>query len=145
LARTQLVPILGAEVHMHMKKLTWRDAASTALVVAGLAMALSIVMGWGWPLLGGTRAGIIVLGAAGLASCVLGSSMDRFYFTDPFGVLTTVVAMVAMAVGIIGGLIFGTLEYLYALMAVVAMLWALATLRHAIEGSGTAPLRKVAG
>jgi hypothetical protein len=44
------------------------------------------------------------------------------------------VVMLALAVAIGGGLITGSVEYLVALMLVTIMLWALATIRHAVEG-----------
>jgi hypothetical protein len=126
-------------------KLTWKDAVSTVLVLAGLAMAVSVIQGWGWPLLGGVRAGVIALGVTSLGACVLGGSLDRFYMTDPFGLATFIVAMGALAIAIVGGLIFGSLEFLYALMVVTGALWVLATLRHAVEGAGPAPVRRALG
>ncbi len=115
-------------------RLSWKDAWSTVLVVVGLAMALSVTQGWNWPLLGGVREGIIALGIAGVGACLLGSPRDRFYFTDPFGLATMLVVMVAAAIAIVGGLIVGSVQYLVVLMLLTAMLWALATLRHAVEG-----------
>ena len=115
-------------------RLSWKDAWSTLLVVAGLAIALSVTQGWNWPLLGGVREGIIALGIAGLGACLLGSPRERFYFTDPFGLATILVVMAALAIAIVGGLIVGSVEYLVALMLVTAMLWTLATLEHAVEG-----------
>jgi len=115
-------------------KLDRRDALSTVILVAGLAMALSVTQGWSWPLLGGVREGIVALGAAGLGACILGSPRERFYRTDPFGLATMVVVMGALAIAIVGGLITGSVQYLVALMLVTTMLWALATVRHAVEG-----------
>lgn len=115
-------------------RLDRRDALSTVVLVAGLAMALSVTLGWNWPLLGGVREGIVALGLAGLGSCILGSPNERSYRTDPFGVATMLVVMLALAVAIGGGLITGSVEYLVALMLVTIMLWALATIRHAVEG-----------
>ena len=115
-------------------RLDRRDALSTVVLGAGLAMALSVMLGWNWPLLGGVREGIIALGIAGLGSCILGSPRERFYRTDPFGVAMMLVVMLALAVAIVGGLITGSVEYLVALMLVTIMLWALATIRHAVEG-----------
>lgn len=118
-------------------RLTWKDAVSTVLVLAGLSMALSVVAGWGWPLLGGVRSGIVALGIAGLGACLLASSRDSFYIRDPFGLMTSVIMMLGLGVAIVGGLIVGTLEFLFMLMAVTAMMWLLATVRHAVEGTGT--------
>lgn len=115
-------------------RLDRKDALSTVVLVAGLAMALSVTQGWDWPLLGGVREGIIALGIAGLGACILGSQSDRFYRTDPFGLATMVVIMAAIAIAIVGGLITGLVQYLVALMLVITMLWAIATIRHAVEG-----------
>ncbi len=125
-------------------RLTWRDAVSTAMVVIGLTLAVSVVAGWQWPLLGGVREGIVALAVFGLASCVFGSPLDRFSFTDPFGLGAMLVAMIALAVGVVGGLITGSVEYLYIVMVVTLMLWALATLRHMIEGEGEGRLIRLA-
>ncbi len=125
-------------------RLTWRDAVSTVLMLVGLCMALFVVQGWGWPLLGGVRAGIIALGVASVAACLLGSTLDRFYLTDPFGLITTLIAMTALALAIVGGLITGAQQFLLVLMVVTGMLWLLATVRHAVEGAGpSAPVWRV--
>jgi len=116
-------------------RLTWKDALSTVLVLAGLVMALSVVQGWGWPLLSGVRSGIIALGVVGVAACALGAPRESFYYRDPFGLMTMVIVMIALAVAIVGGLIFGTQEFLVVLMVVTAMLWVMATVRHAVEGT----------
>ncbi|HSP08232.1 MAG TPA: hypothetical protein VLU92_01390 [Candidatus Dormibacteraeota bacterium] len=116
-------------------RLTWRDAWSTVLVSAGLLMALSVVLGWGWPLLGGVRSGIVALGLVGVAACALGAPRESVYYRDAFGLMTTVIVMIALAVAIVGGLIAGTQQFLIVLMVVTAMLWLMATVRHAVEGS----------
>ena len=115
-------------------RLSWKDAWSTVLMVVGLAMALSVTQAWNWPLLGGVREGIIALGIAGVGACLLGSPRERSYFTDPFGLALMLVVTVTLAIAIVGGLIAGSVEYLVALMFVTSMLWAVATLRHAVEG-----------
>ena len=125
-------------------RLTWKDALSTVLVLAGLLMALSVVQGWGWPLLSGVRSGIIALGVVGVAACALGAPRESFYYRDPFGLMTTVIVMIALAVAIVGGLIAGTQQFLIVLMVVTAMLWVMATVRHAVEGStSSTPTKRV--
>jgi hypothetical protein len=126
-------------------RLTWRDAVSTVLVFAGLTMAVSVVEGWGWPLLVGVQAGIIALGIAGVASCVFGSPLDRFSFTDPFALMTMVLAMALIGIAIVGGLITGAPEFLFVLMVVTGALWAMATVRHAVEGTAAAPAKRALG
>lgn len=118
---------------MHMR-LTWKDLASTVLVVVGLALALSVTQGWNWPLLGGVREGIIALAVVGFGAHLLGAPRERFYRTVPFAILTMLIAVGAMAVAVVGGLITGSFEYLLILMLVTGMMWAMATFRHAIEG-----------
>ena len=115
-------------------RLDWKDAASTALVVVALTLAFSVTQGWNWPLLGGVREGIIVLALVGFGAHLFGAPRERFYYTDPFGLLMVLIVVAGMAVGIVGGLITGTMQYLIVLMGVVTVLWAFATLRHAVEG-----------
>jgi ABC-type transport system involved in multi-copper enzyme maturation permease subunit len=115
-------------------RLNWKDAWSTVLVVVGLAMALSVTQGWNWPLLGGVREAIIALGIAGLGACLLGVPRERSYFTDPFGLAMILVVVLALVIAIVGGLIAGSVEYLLLLMVLTALLWTVATFRHAVEG-----------
>ncbi len=126
-------------------RLTRKDVVATILVMAGLAMALSVMQGWDWPLLNGVRAGVIALGVTGFAACLFGSSLERFYFTDPFGLFAFVTAMAVIGISIVGGLIVGTQEFLLALMLGTAMLWVLGTVRHAVEGEEVAPARRLFG
>ncbi|HYL08095.1 MAG TPA: hypothetical protein VEU76_06070 [Candidatus Udaeobacter sp.] len=119
-------------------KLSWKDVGSTILVVLGLTLALSVAQGWNWPLLGGVREGIIALAIFGFGAHLLGEPRERSYYSDPFGLITMGIAVAAMAIAIVGGLISGSFQYLVALMIVVPMLWALATLRHAVEGRSAA-------
>jgi hypothetical protein len=115
-------------------KLSWKDVVSTILVVVGLTLALSVAQEWNWPLLGGVREGIIALAILGFGAHLLGDARERSYYSDPFGLITMIIVVTAMAVAIIGGLITGSFQYLLVLMVVVPMLWAMATFRHAVEG-----------
>jgi hypothetical protein len=118
-------------------RLSWKDAGATALVVVGLSMALSVTQGWDWPLLGGVREGIVALAIAGLGACLLASPRERSYFTDPFGLATMLIVVVALVITVVGGLIIGSVESLVALMLVTTMMWAIATVRHAVEGGAS--------
>lgn len=115
-------------------RLTWRDLVSTVLVVVGLVLALSVMEGWNWPLLGGVREGIIALTVVGFGAHLLGEPRDRFYWTDPFGLVTMLIVAAAMGIAIVGGLITGSVQFLLLLMLVTPMLWAIATFRHVVEG-----------
>jgi hypothetical protein len=123
----------GTEVFMQMR-LTWKDLLATVLLVVGLVVALSVMEGWKWPLLGGVREGIIALSVVGFGAHLLGEPRERFYWTDPFALITTLIIAAAMAIAIVGGLITGSVQFLLALMLATTMLWAMATLRHAVEG-----------
>ncbi len=118
-------------------RLSWKDAWSTVLVVVGLMLALSVTQGWNWPLLGGVREGIIALTVLGVGAHLFGAPRERFYFTDPFALITMLIVVAALAIAIVGGLITGSVQYLLVLMAVITVLWALATFRHAVEGRTT--------
>lgn len=121
-------------------KLGWRDAAATVVLIVGLVLAFSVTQGWDWPLLGGVREGIVALALIGFAAHLFGAApREKFYYNDPFGLGTLIVAVAAMAVVVVGGLITGEIGYLVALMFVTAMLWIFATLRHAIEGRSSTP------
>jgi uncharacterized phage infection (PIP) family protein YhgE len=115
-------------------RLTWRDLLAAVLVVVGLVLALSVMEGWNWPLLGGAREGIIALTVVGFGAHLLGEPRERFYWTDPFALVTMVIVAAAIAIAIVGGLITGSAQFLLALMLVIPMLWAIATLRHVVEG-----------
>jgi uncharacterized phage infection (PIP) family protein YhgE len=115
-------------------RLTWRDLLSTVLVLVGLVLALSVMEGWSWPLLGGVREGIIALAVVGFGAHLLGEPRERFYWTDPFALVTMLIVAAAMAIGILGGLITGSAQFLLLLMLVTPMLWAIATFRHVVEG-----------
>jgi uncharacterized phage infection (PIP) family protein YhgE len=115
-------------------RLTWKDLLSTVLVLVGLVLALSVMEGWNWPLLGGVREGIIALTVVGFGAHLLGEPGERFYWTDPFALVTMLIVAAAMAIGILGGLITGSSQFLLLLMLVTPMLWAIATFRHVVEG-----------
>jgi hypothetical protein len=118
---------------MHMR-LSWKDLVSLVLVLVGLALALSVMQGWNWPLLGGVREGIVALAIFGFGAHLMGAPRERFYWTDPFGLVMVLAVAAGMVVAIVGGLITGSEPYLLVLMIVTPVLWVIATLRHAIEG-----------
>jgi len=118
-------------------KLDWKDAVSTTLVVVGLILALSVTQGWNWPLLGGVREGIVALAVIGFGAHLLGAPRERFYYNDPFGLITVLIAVTTIGIAIVGGLITGSVEYLLGLMVVITMFWVFATFRHAVEGRTT--------
>ena len=115
-------------------RLTSKDLLSTVLVLIGLVLALSAMEGWNWPLLGGVREGIIALTVVGFGAHLLGEPRERFYWTDPFALMTMLIVAAAMAIGIVGGLITGSSQFLLILMLATLVLWVIATFRHVVEG-----------
>ena len=75
-------------------RLTWRDGVTTILAGCTVAIAMAVAQGWGWPLLGSVAAGVAVLGAVGLAMCVLGASTDSApSLKDPFTAVMSVLGL----------------------------------------------------
>ena len=116
-------------------RLTWKDLVSLFLVLVGFSLALSVIQGWDWPLLSGVREGVVVLAVFGFGAHLLGAPREKFYWTDPFGLLLVLAVVAAMGVAIVGGLITGSTEFLLLLMIATPTLWVMSTLRHAVEGA----------
>jgi hypothetical protein len=122
-------------------RLTWRDAVATALGLLGAVVVLAVLQGWGWPLLGSYRAGVMALAAIGVPMCLIGAypfwdsvafRQPRLILRDPF---LTVAAMLgfAAATTLVIGLVTGTELLFVSLAVVMGALWLVATLRHAVE------------
>jgi hypothetical protein len=113
-------------------RLTWRDGLSTAPAVVVVAVVLALTQGWGWPLLGDYRAGVIALTVVGLLMVVAGASVRTFSTVDPFLAASTLLGLAAAAV-VVCGVTLASQEAFLILAAVVVALWIIATLRHAVE------------
>jgi hypothetical protein len=115
-------------------RLTWRDAVATLVVLAGLALALSVTQGWSWPLMNGVRAGIIALGLTGIVACsVSGWAQDAneqgsSFYRSPFFIAGAIVGVFLLGIGIVG-LFVGAVQFLVWMMAGFAALWVI-TLIH---------------
>lgn len=115
--------------------LTRRDGNATLFVGAGLLLALSVIQGWGWPLMNGTRMGIIALGAAGMFACsVSGWAGPKVSYANPFMIIGILLGVIALGAAV-GGLFFNATVYLAIMMLAVVLLW-LVTLAHRLV-SGT--------
>ena len=119
-------------------KLTWRDVPASALVLAGLALANSVVMNWGWPLLNGPRAGIIALAVCGIFACSISGWADEGgeVFKRPLVILGSVLGVALLAIGLIG-LIVGTVETLEWMMAAFAALWIITVIDKSVVPAPT--------
>ena len=53
-------------------RLTWRDGVAALFAVVVGLITLAVTQGWGWPLLGSYRAGIVALALVGVPMCLIG-------------------------------------------------------------------------
>ncbi len=114
-------------------RLTWRDGVTTILAGCTVAIAMAVAQGWGWPLLGSVAAGVAVLGAVGLAMCVLGASTDSApSLKDPFTAVMSVLGSVALVL-IVVGLIMANEAVFMTLTVVILVMWLVSTTSHAIS------------
>ncbi len=117
--------------------LTRKDVYATVFVAAGLLLALSVTLGWDWPLMNGVRAGIIGLGVTGLFACsVSGWATDKVSYTNPFMIVGILLGVVAFGAAVIG-LFVGTMVYLAVMMAAIALLWFVTVVHRLFAGSTT--------
>jgi hypothetical protein len=115
----------------------WRELRAFVLTAVGLTLAFSVTQGWGWPLLSDARAGIIVLGVAGIAVCGTSSwAAQKFSWTNPFMILATVAGIVLLGAGVIG-VFANRMEYLEVMMVATVVIWLVATVRHLVEATPT--------
>ena len=115
-------------------RLTWRDGVSALLVGACGLIFLAVSDGWGWPLLGGYRAGAAALLVVGLAACIVGgSNMTTFDTSDAMVLGATTLGFFAFGIGV-WGIVTGSETAFAILLVTTVMLWVVATVHHAIEG-----------
>jgi len=113
----------------------WRELRAFVLTAVGLTLAFSVTQGWGWPLLSDARAGIIVLGVAGIAVCGTSSwAAQKVSWTNPFLLVATAAGIVLLGSGVIG-LFANRMEYLVVMMVATAVIWLVATIRHVVEAT----------
>jgi hypothetical protein len=117
-------------------KLTFRDAITT--VLAGLvgAVVLAVTQGWAWPALGSPRAGILALGVLGIAMCSIGTRSEDMATKDalvrhPGMIAGSALGGVALVL-LVAGLVVGSEALLVVFAIDLLLLWAIATLRHAV-------------
>ena len=113
-------------------RLTWRDGATTILAGAAVAIAFAVTQEWDWPLLGSITAGVAVMGAVGLAMCILGGrSTTEWSMKNPFTATMAVLGSIALVM-IVVGLITGSEGMFVSLAAVTVVMWAASTAAHAM-------------
>jgi len=112
-------------------RVTWKDAVTTALAVVVVLVYLAHVASWAIPVLSDVRGATLMLGAVGLAMCIVGGSSSAVVRRDAFLVPLSVLgvgACVAIAVGLVTGW-----ELIVTLLtADILLMWVLAKMRHAL-------------
>lgn len=116
-------------------RLTWRDGVETLLLGFVVAFGMAATRDWGWPLTGSYRsAGLVVFGA-GMAMCVMSGSAQSTSAAgkSSFITLASALGVVALAL-LVAVLITGSQTWFVALVVDIAVLWAVTTFRHAVQG-----------
>ncbi len=117
-------------------RLAWRDLTATAVVAAGLVLALSVTLEWGWPLMNGAREGILALVIAGvIAFSIAGwGELSVSSLGDPSAVVRATLAVIALVLAV-AGLFAGAMDYVVWLMVATTLLW-LVTLGDRMMAAG---------
>jgi hypothetical protein len=111
--------------------LTWRDAAATGVVAVAGAVYWAFQSGAGLPLLSGPRVVAMVVFGLGVGACVLGGSIagedaTQQRWVKVYGLHGALAFGLALAV-----VVTGNRTLLAVLVGLVALLWLVATGRHA--------------
>jgi len=116
----------------------YRDIRTTLITAVGLVLALSVIEGWDWPLLGGNvRWGIVAVGAVSLFACSsAGWATDatRTWYRDPLIIAASALGTITLLIGVVG-LFVGTQPWLLAMMACTLLLWLVSTARHLLAAA----------
>jgi uncharacterized membrane protein YccC len=112
-------------------RVSFKDAFATLLAAFAALVALAVLGGWGWPLLGGYRAGTIALGVIGIAMCAIGSDYSTVRGLDPFVAVAGVLGVAVLGL-VIAGLIWATAALFVWLAVTILVLWLVTTVRHVI-------------
>jgi hypothetical protein len=116
-------------------KVSFRDVTATALAALAALVALAVINGWGWPLLGGYRAGTIALGVIGVGMCAVGSEYSTVRGLDPFVVVAGLLGVAVLGL-VIAGLIWATATLFVWLAVTIVLLWLVTTVRHVLTPAG---------
>lgn len=119
--------------------LNWRDAVGTLLVAAAVAVTLSVLYDWNWPLISDARAGVIALFVLSYPSCLVAQAPARMAAAmhhetawGPFLVMGTALGALALVL-MVAGAIFNSVTLLVASAIAVVAIWIVTTIHHLVE------------
>lgn len=112
-------------------RITWRDAVTAALAVLVVLAYLAYVGSWAVPVIGDVRGATLVIGAVGLAMCIVGGSSSAVIRKDAFLGPLSVLGIGAFLL-IVVGLVSAWDLVVPLLTADILLMWAAATVRHAL-------------
>ena len=113
-------------------RLTARDFVGTLLVGIGVLGALAALQGWGWPLLGDARAGIVVLLGMSVLVCPLGmGTPSATWYKDPFVLMASALGTAILVLGVIG-LFGGAADVLVWMIGLTVASWIVTTAHHLV-------------
>lgn len=121
---------------MHIETLTRKDLAGT--LVAALAVLVYAGNVQGWWYLGSNRWAAVTMFAIGFVGCPLAARFEGERVTSAPIVLLAALGAAALVVGIVA-IVTGAQWALAALTVLVVVLWAGATLRHAMTHAHPLP------
>jgi hypothetical protein len=117
-------------------------------VAAAVAVTLSVVYSWNWPLIGDARAGVIALFVLSYPSCLVAQAPARMAAAirhdttwDPFLVVGTALGTAALVLMIVG-LILNSVTVLVATATVVVAIWLVTTAHHLVEAGPRPSLQR---
>jgi hypothetical protein len=115
-------------------RLSWKDGAATAVGALVVAMVLAVTRGWGWPLLGSERIGVLLLATVGLVMCALGGLSETG--TPPTFAGRPVSGLLHVAVGVllVVGLAAPSRWTVFAMGGVILGQWLVSSIAHATRG-----------
>lgn len=115
-------------------RLTWRDAITTLLVIAVVVSYYAYVNGTDLPIINDVRGALLVMGAAGLGTCIVGGS-SGYVGRNSYTALMSILGIGAFAVIVIG-LITAAEWTLIVLGIVIVAMWGAALLYRLFFASG---------
>lgn len=115
-------------------RLTGRDFATTLLTAAVVLVYAAHAAGWAWPFVDTARGATLVVGAIGLATCIVGGSGSAIVAKGRYMALMSTLGGVA-ALLILVGLVSGWPIAFQLLVLDAVLLYVIATVRRGLVGS----------